>query len=163
MSKRRSLETRLWDRVDRRGPEECWPWLGGTTDHGYGRITFRDENGDNHWTRASRAAWIVTFGDPGELLVCHRCDNPSCCNPAHLFLGTDEDNHRDMAAKGRGNTAKLAPESIPLLRDRLRLVATLFPRRFCKSREMQRLAHLYGVTTKTLWDIHRGLTWKDVA
>lgn len=50
---------------------------------------------------ASRVAWTLTHGDPGDWFVLHRCDNPPCCNPAHLFLGTKGDNHADMVSKGR--------------------------------------------------------------
>lgn len=57
--------------------------------------------GENMW-RANRAAWVLVNGPiPDGMLVCHHCDNPPCCNPAHLFLGTNSDNIADRDAKGR--------------------------------------------------------------
>jgi|ERR1700730_3056528 len=97
-----SAETiaRFWSYVDRRGPDECWPWKALRSPRGYGRFVV------NHKVIvASRLAWLIHSGaDPGQLLVCHRCDNPSCMNPSHLFLGTDKDNRDDMLAKGRWRT-----------------------------------------------------------
>lgn len=93
----RPVAPRFWARVERRGPRECWPWTGPPSDWGYGLIRIA-----SHIYIASRVAWtLAKKTEPGSLLVCHRCDNPLCCNPAHLFLGTDGDNHRDMMAKGR--------------------------------------------------------------
>ena len=94
----RPLAERFWEKVDRSGgTDACWPWIGAIGVHGYGRV-----NLDGRSTGiASRVAWTLTFGDPGDLGVLHRCDNPPCCNPAHLFLGTQLDNSRDMVAKGR--------------------------------------------------------------
>lgn len=77
--------------------DECWPWSGGLFDNGYGAFTIR------HVTyRASRVAYfIATSEDPGEMEVCHTCDNPPCCNPSHLFLGTRQRNVDDCGDKGR--------------------------------------------------------------
>jgi hypothetical protein len=75
----------------------CWNWTRACVPQGYGRFRFMGKQ----W-RAHRVAWVLEFGDiPDRLMVLHRCDNPPCCNPAHLFLGTGSDNAKDCASKGR--------------------------------------------------------------
>lgn len=92
-----SVEDRFWSKVDRRGPDDCWEWQAGSFEEGYGAFMFRG----TLW-KASRVAWTLTHGDiPNDLWVLHECDNPPCCNPAHLFLGTHIDNVADMVSKNR--------------------------------------------------------------
>lgn len=94
-----TLADRLWDRVDRSGgPDACWEWSGYRTRRGYGQI---GEGRTIHPTH--RVAWEQTHQAkvlPG-FVVRHDCDNPPCCNPSHLRLGTDADNVRDMIDRGR--------------------------------------------------------------
>lgn len=100
----RPVEPRFWAKVQQRAATECWPWTGSISDWGYG--TFRIGRGV---FIASRVAFALAKNvEPGNALVCHTCDNPACCNPAHLWLGSDADNHSDMMRKGRwrGNGIK---------------------------------------------------------
>lgn len=96
----RDFATRFWLLVDKRGPDECWPWAGGARSHnGYGEYGHASRGK----VRAHRVAYELTHGPiPDGLSICHHCDNPPCCNPAHLFAGTTLDNARDRAQKGRG-------------------------------------------------------------
>lgn len=93
-----SRSERFWARVDRSGgAEACWPWIGCHNGPGYGQVRW-----DGRQQGAHRIAWEERNGPiPERLLVCHRCDNPPCCNPAHMFLGTVRDNAADMLRKGR--------------------------------------------------------------
>lgn len=92
-----STKKHFWSRVAITDLFSCWEWTGPKIKHGYGRTSFEHEN-----MLAHRMAWIVTFGKiPEGMDVCHKCDNPSCCNPAHLFIGSHYDNMRDMVKKGR--------------------------------------------------------------
>jgi DNA-binding CsgD family transcriptional regulator len=85
----------FWAGVDRRGDDECWPWLKA--------IRKKDGYGHSRWGRAHRVAYALEHGAaPADLLVLHRCDNRVCCNPAHLWLGTQAENMRDRDSKGRG-------------------------------------------------------------
>lgn len=98
--------TAFWAKVDTSdGMFACWNWIGGRTVDGYGRVNWKGK-----LTLAHRLSWEFTNGQiPDGLNVLHNCpdgDNPACVNPAHLFLGTQGDNIRDMFSKGRGNRAK---------------------------------------------------------
>lgn len=94
---RRSLLERFWEKVDVGGPDECWEWQGNFYHTGYGYLN----QGYKH-RRAHRLAYEFAHGPiPHGLFVLHSCDNPACCNPAHLRVGTQKDNMSDCAARGR--------------------------------------------------------------
>jgi hypothetical protein len=100
----RTLAERFWSKVDKRGPDECWPFTGRTNGNGaypgYGWI--RGPEANRRPLAAHRISWELHNGPiPDGLFVLHKCDFPPCTNPAHLFLGTNRDNMRDAAAKGR--------------------------------------------------------------
>lgn len=98
------LSDRIWARIDRRGPDECWPFIGNRTADGYGKLTYGRSS-----VAAHRFVFEQTNGPIGRgLFVCHRCDNPACCNPGHLFVGSPKANTQDSLIKGRHGSLKQA-------------------------------------------------------
>lgn len=91
-----TLEERFWRKVQK--ADGCWLWTGALFTAGYGKFTVKHQELEG----AHRMAWLLTFGAiPDGLQVCHACDNPPCCNPKHLMLGTTAANHIDARLKGR--------------------------------------------------------------
>ena len=86
------MSEKFWAKVKRGAPDECWPWTGYARSSGHGLTSYKSVP-----THASRKAWNLTHGPaPAHLCVNHRCDNPICCNPDHLYLGTRADNMLDV-------------------------------------------------------------------
>lgn len=88
----------FWNKVEKLGENECWKWKAYKNKQGYGRFGFSASQSVN----AHRISWVIHFGEiPPGLFVCHKCDNPECTNPQHLFLGTRQDNINDSLIKKR--------------------------------------------------------------
>jgi hypothetical protein len=138
ISRRRPLEDRFWEKVDKNGPipehcpnlGPCWLWMGSKSVFGYGTIHDPSSTRKGGLDATHRSSWRLHFGAiPDGLKVLHKCDVPSCVNPAHLFLGTLKDNTQDMLAKGRHRlapnhskgeknpAAKLTEEQVATMRD----------------------------------------------
>lgn len=90
-----TVEQRFWPKVEK--TDSCWIWKAARRPDNYGQFKFRGQ-----MMNANRVSWILHNGEiPDGLLVCHRCDNPPCINPDHLFLGSHQDNRTDAVKKGR--------------------------------------------------------------
>lgn len=149
------LRERFWSKVDIRSDSECWPWLAAIRKQGegYGAFWYRGRHHPAH-----RMAWILTHGNyaPG-LVVCHRCDNPPCCNPGHLFLGTPRQNNDDKVKKrrhvfgARVVTARLTDNDVRAIRAARGHITGAA------------LAVEYGITRAHVYDIWRRKSWEHVA
>ena len=94
---------RFWEKVEQTGKTQCWRWKGFKNKQGYGRMGIAASVCVN----AHRISWVIHNGEiPEGKFVCHRCDNPECTNPEHLFLGTRQDNINDMMIKKSLGTLK---------------------------------------------------------
>lgn len=155
---------KFWSLIDQSaGPNACWPWLGHLLSDGYGGFT-NGKRPKRTTVRAHRHAMALTLGRPitASEVVCHRCDNPPCVNPAHLFVGTQADNVRDMWNKGRGRymthrgeahyKARLTEQNVRDIRARMDLGAVDFD-----------LANEYGVTVSHIRNIAYRRAWKHLA
>lgn len=89
---------KFWSKVDKRGPDECWPWTGAKSPRGYGRFSVNSK-----YRVATQISWEIENGAPFpiERMACHSCDNPPCVNPKHLWPGTNKENMQDASKKGR--------------------------------------------------------------
>jgi len=162
---------RFWSKVDVREPDACWLWQASCFKEGYGQFKVRGRN-----LKTNRIAYFLGTGcDLGESLALHTCDNPSCCNPAHVYGGTAKDNiadainrgrfacgvgethgsrtHPESRARGeRASTAKLTADQVTEMRG---LYAT-------GEWTQQSLADRYGLQRRSVCDILRGKNWAHI-
>lgn len=134
----------------------CWEWTGSTNPSGYGELGL----GGRHegLVAAHRLSWELHVGPiPDGLWVLHRCDNPPCCNPDHLFLGTRTDNVRDMYAKGRRGLVDNGRRK--MVEDDVRCARALRE----AGASIAGLARVFGVRHRTMQCALERLTWRFVA
>ena len=156
------LEIRFWQHVDRREEDECWPWKGAKYRNGYGNIRLDRHSGN---ATASRIAWNLTYPEnqlrAGECAL-HRCDNPSCCNPHHLFRGSKKENSLDMSRKGRAPGPGLRGSNHP---NSLLVEDDIIP--ICDLRNsgwlLKDIAEKYRVSISAISGIVLGKSWCHVA
>lgn len=164
MPRSMSKEARLIHYVDRSGgPEACWPYTGPRTRHGYGAMEVR-EDGARRLYLAHRVAYAVEVGPiPEGRYVRHRCDNPPCCNPRHLLLGTQQDNMDDMWQRGRQQSYLDQAKGIEVAQARLTDALVLEMRaRFAAGESTVALGKAYGVSQVQAWNIVHRRQWKHL-
>lgn len=152
-------EDRLWPNVDRSGgPDACWPWTGRCNEAGYGVLKRRGHID----VLAHRLAWKLTNGPiPPGMLVCHKCDNPPCCNPYKcLFLGTDADNRADCVEKDRHHSPRGERQGSSKLTDAK--VAAMRERHAAGDISYSEIAREYGVSNVAARLAILRITWPHV-
>lgn len=138
--------------------EGCWEWTGAVDADGYGRI--RGELFGIDFKKAHRLSWVLANEKPipDGMVVCHSCDNPRCVNPAHLWLGTHDENMQDKIAKGRHTTSHARGEARPeakLTEQQVRVI-------LADARPYSAIAADYGVHTQTVSSIKNRHSWAHV-
>ena len=151
----RPIAQRFWEKVDIGHPDECWGWLGKSRDGRYGSFAINSMKS----VQAHRMAYMISRGPiPDGLLVCHSCDNPPCCNPDHLWVGTMLDNWKDSVQKGRNvvmgqrgenhHRAKLTDGAVVAIRD--------------SNKSGAELARKYNVHHSVIGKIRNRIAWKHL-
>lgn len=141
-----SFEKRFWKRVNKNTGTECWHWAAGVGSRGYGEVKRVGVK-----MVASRAAYEIANGPiPEGMYVCHKCDNPRCVRPDHLFVGTCRDNIRDSVKKGRFGACKLTPKQV----EEIRMLSEKYSNKD--------IAKMFGVAPNTISYIITGRGWKSV-
>jgi hypothetical protein len=137
---------------------ECWEWQGAKDPKGYGFVK-RDKRN----LKAHRYAYELANGPiPDGLMVCHTCDNPSCCNPSHLWLGTNRDNILDAVRKGRHRSNVPSGERHPLSKLTDEHVREIRAAYGTQAYSHTAFAKRFGVDPSTIGRVARGAQWKHV-
>lgn len=133
----------------------CWGWTGAKYRGGYGKVAFA---AGRHLCAHRLSFAMHRLQEPGDMQVCHSCDNPECSNPAHLWLGTAKLNSDDKIRKGRANHVGLAGAANPSARLSLEAVRQIRVE-LARGATCVRLGSQYGVHFSTISAIKTGATW----
>lgn len=154
--------SRFWKGVSIGASNDCWMWNGAKNKQGYGRFTQKKIQRLSH-----RVAFTSVHGPiKSDTLICHRCDNPSCCNPGHLFAGSSSDNVQDSLRKGR----QVKSHGLSHWKSKLDATKVLALRK-CREEinmglrptsDFSALYKSYGITAGGAYSASKGLNWRHI-
>jgi len=150
---------KFWEKVAIKGPLDCWEWTGARKPKGYGNVRV-----DKKYLSSHRIAWELSNGNiPSGLIVMHICDNPSCCNPSHLVLGTRRTNSFDMINKGREGFRKNRAKGENNGNSKLRNSDVSKIKSISNSGDISQseLGSMFGVSQTTISRVLLGKTWSN--
>lgn len=151
----------FWSKVDiANNTRECWNWRSAKKPSGYGNVTI-----DKKYRLAHRVAFELANGPiPPGFIVCHICDNPSCCNPQHLMLGTVKSNAADMLIKNRQVKAQYASRGVNNTNAKLTNEDVLRIRELYRNKSLNQyeLSDKFGVSQTCIGSIVRRTTWRHI-
>lgn len=153
---------RFWDKVQIKGPDDCWEWLASTNTDGYGQFAFYPEKKNKKVNlQAHQIAYFLQHRCiPDGLCVCHTCDNRKCNNHQHLFIGTQTDNIKDRDNKGRHRATKGIESASAILTEiQVQEIRIL---RFVGKRTLSNIAATFGITDSCVKGIIYGSNWKHL-
>jgi hypothetical protein len=152
------LAYRFWSNVNIKKPDDCWEWQSGMFSNGYGQFRVGKKK-----FKAHRFSYLLHNNIlPKGKIICHRCDNPKCCNPKHLFAGTHKDNADDRDAKGRGAYKNCKPQpgmknGSSKLRPNQVLTAIML---MDSGLHTTTIARAFGISNSQARNIKYGRSWK---
>ena len=154
-----TTKKRFWKHVDKRGENECWEWKAYCNSLGYGQIMVTHPK-SRCAQYVHRVSWIIHNKEiPLGMCVLHKCDNPSCVNPDHLFLGTRADNNHDMINKGRAPDRK--GERAPN-RKLTSMEVKEIRRLYIDGIKRKLIARQFNIVEKYVYNIAARHVWKDI-
>ena len=150
MGKKPNTPESFWALVEGVIPSECWEWQGYKTKRGYGMLNYQGKH-----SLAHRVSYLLTHGSiQDSACILHTCDNPPCCNPNHLYSGTQMDNARDRESRNRGNQ----PKGSKNLNAKINEVQALEIR--SSKAPTSELSKKYNISYSTIQRIRNGTRWK---
>jgi hypothetical protein len=162
-----SVRDGFWKKVTVRNSDECWEWSGYCIKPKVSRLSYGVYRCLGKQQKAHRLAYKLTYGNiPADMCVCHKCDNPKCCNPSHLFLGTIADNNRDRDNKGRGVVICGKREGVKYVKGskspKAKITESQAVSIYSDLRSQRAIAREYGISQKAVSFIKRGESWSHV-